>query len=141
LLAMPLSAPPQATITKSLIVKEHFAKAAELNPMDATSRHALGMWHWEVASLSWAMRKIAAAVFASPPNATYDEALAHFQLAEGIQPGFYIRNRLMIAKCQLELRDKPGARKWAQLATELPIQNTYDDKKAVDEAKQMLAKL
>ena len=71
---------------------------------------------------------------------TYDEALAHFQLAEGIAPGF-IRNRLMIAKCQLALRDKPNARKWAQLATELPIQNQYDDKKAVDEAKQMLASL
>lgn len=131
----------KATITKSLIVKEHFATAADLNPMDATTRHALGMWYWEVASLSWAMRKIAAAVFASPPNATYDEALAHFQLAEGIAPGFYIRNRLMIAKCQLALRDKPNARKWAQLATELPIQNQYDDKKAVDEAKQMLASL
>ena len=62
-----------------------------------------------VASLSWAMRKIAAAVFASPPNATYDEALAHFQLAEGIAPGFYIRNRLMIAKAS-PLRDKQRAK-------------------------------
>ena len=41
-----------------------------------------------------------AAIFASPPSGTYEEALGHFQLAEGISPGFYIRNRLMIAKCQ-----------------------------------------
>ena len=126
----------KATIEKSLVVKEHFAKAAELNPLDATTRHALGLWYWEVASLSWAKRKLAAAVFASPPTGTYDEALSHFQLAEGISPGFYIRNRLMIAKCQLQLRDKAGAKKWAKLATELPITN-HDDETAVAEARQM----
>ena len=130
----------KATITKSLVVKEHFSRAAELNPLDATTRHALGMWYWEVASLSWAMRKIAAAVFASPPTGTYDEALSHFQLAEGITPGFYLRNRLMIAKCQLNLRDKPSAKKWAQLATELPVLN-HDDETAAAEATQILASL
>ena len=57
------------------------------------------MWYWEVASLSWGMRKIAATIFAAPPTGTYDEALAHFQLAEGITPSFYVRNRLMLAKC------------------------------------------
>lgn len=126
----------KVTIEKSLVVKEHFAKAAELNPLDATTRHALGLWYWEVASLSWAKRKLAAAVFASPPTGTYDEALSHFQLAEGISPGFYIRNRLMIAKCQLQLRDKAGAKKWAKLATELPITN-HDDETAAAEARQM----
>ena len=115
-------------------------KAAELNPLDATTRHALGMWYWEVASLSWTMRKIAAAVFASPPTGTYDEALSHFQLAEGISPGFYARNRLMIAKCQQQLRDKAVAKRWATLAIEMPIHN-HDDLSAVEEAKQLLASL
>ena len=58
----------KATIEKSFVVKEHFGKACELNPLDATSRHLLGLWYWEVAGLSWAMRKLAAAVFASPPR-------------------------------------------------------------------------
>ena len=86
------------------------------------------------------MRKIAAAIFASPPTATMDEALGHFQLAEGIQPGFYVRNRLMIAKCNKELRDKPAAKKWAALALELPTAN-HDDRTAADEAKALLASL
>ena len=72
----------KAAIKQSFVVKEHFLRAAELNPHDATTRHALGCWYWEVASLSWAMRKVAAAVFASPPTGTFDEALAHFSLAE-----------------------------------------------------------
>ena len=74
------------------------------------------------------------------PPRTYDEALAHFQLAEGITPGFYVRNRLMIAKCQKELRDKAAARKWATLALELPV-NNHDDKTAAADASALLATL
>ena len=130
----------KATITKSVAVREHFEKAAELNPLDATSRHALGLWFWEVASLSWTMRKLAAAIFASPPAGTYDEALSHFQLAEGIEPGFYLRNRLMIAKCYQQLRDKAQAKKWAKAALELTVTN-HDDETAAADAKQLLASL
>ena len=64
--------------------------------------HPLHLLHryFEVAGLSWTLRKIAAAVFASPPTGTYDEALAHFMAAEKINPGFYIKNRLMIGECE-----------------------------------------
>jgi len=130
----------KAVITKSLIVREHFVKAAELNPLDATTRYALGMWYYEVASLSWTMRKLAAAIFASPPQGTFEESLAHFDLAESISPGFYVRNRLMIARCQQQLRDKPAARRWATLALELPVAN-HDDRTAADDAKQLLSAL
>lgn len=130
----------KAAIKQSFVVKEHFHKAAELNPHDPTTRHLLGMWYWEVASLSWATRKVAAAVFASPPTGTYDEALAHFSLAESLSPGFYIRNRLMIAKCQLQLRDKSAAKRWAAQALELPVAN-IDDKGAAADAQQLLASL
>ena len=130
----------KAAIQQSFVVKEHFLRASELNPRDATTRHALGCWYWEVASLSWATRKVAAAVFASPPTGTYDEALAHFTLAESLSPGFYVRNRLMIAKCQQQLRDKGAAKRWAMQALELPVLNV-DDKGAAAEAKQLLASL
>ena len=88
--------------------------------------------------------RLACDPLAPPPIAcalrTYDEALAHFQLAEGIQPGFYVRNRLMIAKCQKELRDKAAARKWATLALELPVVS-HDDKTAAADASALLALL
>lgn len=130
----------KAQIEQSFVVREHFAKACELNPLDATSRHLLGLWYFEVASLSWGTRKLAAAIFASPPHGTYEEALAHFQLAEGIEPGFYLRNRLYLAKCQKELRDKPSAKQWAAAALELPVAN-HDDRTAAAEAKALLGSL
>jgi len=34
----------KAAIQKSFVVKEHFEKAAQLNPSDATSHYLLGMW-------------------------------------------------------------------------------------------------
>lgn len=132
--------PRPCDLVQSLIVREHFVKAAELNPLDATTRYALGVWYFEVASLSWTMRKLAAAIFASPPQGTFEEALAHFDLAESISPGFYVRNRLMIAKCQQQLRDKPAARRWAALALELPAAN-HDDRTAAADAKQLLSAL
>ena len=58
------------------------------------------------------MRKLAAAVFASPPTARYDEALEHFHTAEGLSPGFYVKNQLLIGKCYLALKDRPAAREW-----------------------------
>ena len=35
--------------------------------------------------------QVAAAIFASPPMGTHAEALEHFNLAEDISPGFYIK--------------------------------------------------
>ena len=39
------------------------------------------------------MRKVAAAIFASPPTGTYAEAKEHFATAETTEPGFYVKNR------------------------------------------------
>jgi len=127
----------KATIEKSFVVKEHFTQAAELNPHDATSRHLLGLWYWEVAGLSWTMRKVAAAIFASPPTGSYEDALSQFMQAEAIEAGFYLRNRLMIAKCHRELRDKGAARKWLNSALDVPIKNS-DDRTAAEEATTLL---
>ena len=44
------------------------ASQVRLNPVDATSRHLLGLWFYEVAGLSWATRRVAAALFAAPPT-------------------------------------------------------------------------
>jgi hypothetical protein len=74
-------------IKNSFIVRDHFERAVVLSPKDATSRHLLGLWCFEVAKLSWVEKKAAAAFFAAPPSATYEEALAHFEAAEKIDPG------------------------------------------------------
>ena len=40
-----------ATIKNSFVVRAHFEKAVELSPKDATSRHLLGLWCFEVAKV------------------------------------------------------------------------------------------
>jgi hypothetical protein len=41
---------------------------------------------------STTVRKIASAVFATPPTSTYEEALAYFKKAEETEPSFYSMN-------------------------------------------------
>lgn len=127
----------KATIHKSFVVKEHFERAIELNPSDATSRHLLGLWYYEVAGLSWTMRKVAAAIFASPPTGTYAEAKEHFATAETTEPGFYVKNRLMLGKCHLQLNERAAAAEWFARALELPAK-TVDDEQALTEARRLL---
>lgn len=83
---------------------------------------------------------MAAAVFASPPTGSYDEALSHFTLAESIQPGFYLRNRMFLARTHLALKDKGAARQWAQQVLELAAVTT-DDVACAEEARAMLKSL
>ena len=101
-------------IKNSFAVREHFDRAAELCPADATSRHLLGVWCFEVAKLSWFEQKAAAALFASPPRATFEEALAHFELAEKTEPDFYPKNKLLMAQAYARLGRKGEARYWLQ---------------------------
>lgn len=127
----------KASIQSSFTVRDHFARAAELNAHDPTSRHLLGLWHFEVASIGWATARIAATLFSTPPSSTYDEALVHLLAAEEIEPGFYKKNQLLIAKAKLKLGDKPGAREWLARAVALDVANA-DDEAAHAEAAALL---
>lgn len=135
----------KASITSSVIVKSHFEKAVDLNPKDATSRHLLGLWYFEVASLSWATRKLAGAIFATPPTATYEEALSHLEAAENLSPGFYIKNRLLLAKANLGKGSRAAAGEWARKALQLGAEAervlSLDDEKSLKEVREVLASL
>ncbi|KOO23815.1 regulator of microtubule dynamics protein 1 [Chrysochromulina tobinii] len=102
------------TIKNSFVVRAHFEKAVELSPKDATSRHLLGLWCFEVAKLGWLEKKAAAALFATPPTATFEEALGHFEAAEAIDPGFYPKNLLLMAMAHAKLGHKAEAEQWRQ---------------------------
>lgn len=65
--------------------------------------------------------QVAAAIFASPPTGTYEEALAHFETAEKTKPGFYISNRLMLAKTHLQLKNRQEAKHWLDKTLELEV--------------------
>lgn len=127
-------------IERSFDIRDHFLKAIELNPTDATCRHILGQWCYSVASVPWYMKQAAKIIFATPPNSSYEEALSHFEAAEKVDPGFYCPNWLYLGKCYLQLGHREEARQWlgriAGHHSELA-----EDREAVEEAKTLLKQL
>lgn len=130
-----------ATIQSSFIVKEHWEKAAALNPKDPTSCSLLGEWHFSVAGITGLKRSLAATLFATPPTATYAQALEYFLRAEAIQAGFWLKNQLNIAKCYIEEKDMGNAKMWlSKLVNEGKVV-TSEDRATVAEAKRLLGKI
>eukprot|EP00047_Mylnosiga_fluctuans_P005535 m.241077 g.241077 ORF g.241077 m.241077 type:complete len:327 (-) comp13780_c0_seq1:31-1011(-) len=122
----------------SYLIRDHFVRAIELDPKDATARHLLGLWCFTFADLPWYQAKAAAAFFATPPSSTYQEALAHFDGAESIEPGFYAKNKLMLGKTNLRLKNSAKAKQYLEECLAMPANNA-DDRAAHAEAKQLLA--
>ncbi|XP_007238709.3 regulator of microtubule dynamics protein 1 isoform X1 [Astyanax mexicanus] len=127
-------------IGNSYIIKDHLERAIELNPKDATSIHILGYWCFAFAELPWYQRKVAAVIFASPPTATYEEALAYFLKAEDVDPNFYSKNLLMLGKTYMMLKDQDKALLWLHKARDYPA-ITEEDKQVHKEALDLLKKL
>ncbi|KAL8619453.1 hypothetical protein ACOMHN_011804 [Nucella lapillus] len=130
----------KARISNAYVVKEHFLKASELNPKDATTHYTLGMWCFLFADMPWYQRKIAGALFASPPTSTYDEALKHFHQAEETEPNFFSKNLLMLGKTYSRTGDKKLAMLYLTRTYEFTV-STPDDKEAHKEAEELLTKL
>lgn len=127
-------------IEDSPAMKNHFEKAIELNPEDPTSRHLIGMWCFSFADLAWYERKIAAVVFGSPPESTYQEALEHFKKAEELSPSFYSTNQYMLGTVYLRLKDKEEAKKWFTKLQDFDAIKE-EDKENLKKAKDHLKKL
>ena len=76
--------------------------------------------------MSWYMRKIASALFATPPESSYEEALKAF-----------LDNRVMIAKAYYKLGDMKNAKHWCQFVLSEKPKTPYDEE-AIKEAKDLM---
>lgn len=76
--------------------KTHCDIATQKCPEDHLLFHMYGRWCYEVASLNWAERKIAAAFFASPPESTYQDAREALERAHKLSK--WKANHLWLAK-------------------------------------------
>lgn len=85
-------------ILNSYPMKEHTLRAIELDPTEAANYHVMGRWHYALADLSWVERQIASIIYATPPDASFEEALKYFQKANQLDPDD-LRNVLYIGKC------------------------------------------
>jgi len=127
-------------IKNSYIIRQHFDKACELNPKDATSVHLVGVWCLTFAEMGWTTKKLAAAFFAKPPESTYEEALSYFLKAENIEPGFYKKNRVLIAECYYHLGKFEQSKEWIAKAKPMAVKN-FDDGQAHIQLEELYAKM
>ncbi|KAF7639478.1 hypothetical protein Mgra_00001155 [Meloidogyne graminicola] len=128
----------KAQLSKAIEVRNHFERALELDPLDATTWHSLGIWHYSFANLSTSQRFLASIFYSKPPSSTFVEALRHFERAEAIKPGFYSSNNYYMG-LTLEQMNKPEEAKAQFLLAFLAPVVTMDDgeihKKAHDHLK------
>lgn len=127
-------------IGNAYIIRDHFQRAIQLNPKDATTIHLIGVWCYMFADLPWYQNKIAAALFATPPSSTFDEALVYFEMAEEVDPNFYSKNLLYLGKTFLKLKNNELALMWLQKARDYPVR-TEEDKEVNKEATDILKSL
>ena len=77
----------------------------------------------------------AAALFATPPTATFEEALGHFEQAERMEPGFYPKNQLLLAQTCARLGRADEARAWLAKCRAATPRTPEDDETLRDAAK------
>lgn len=124
-------------------IKEHAVKAATLKPDDSTTQHLLGRWSFSVANIGWMERKIASALFASPPESSFQEALGYFTKCQELcdaQGTNNLRNLVFLGDTYVQLKDNASAKKWYERAASFPPV-TELEKTLVAEAQQKLKKL
>ena len=97
-------------IAHLLDVKRIWERAVELHPNDASALHFLGRWEHGITEIDWFSRNAANLIFGSLPPASYESALEYFKRAEEINPGFWKRNLVFMAQCEIALGHTESAK-------------------------------
>ncbi|XP_009080898.1 PREDICTED: regulator of microtubule dynamics protein 2, partial [Acanthisitta chloris] len=130
----------QNKIRNGYLFKEHLDKAIELKPQDPLLYYLNGRWCYSVAQLSWIEKKVAAALFETPPTSTVEEALQNFLKAEEMRPGYSKCNYVYLAKCYKDLGQKNNALKYCDSALSI-LSVTNEDKEAQKDLEALLLTL
>lgn len=126
-------------IENSYQVKEHTLKAIELDPEDDGNLHVMGRWHFTLAELSWFERKIAGLIYATPPKASFEEAVEFFNQAIAMAPA-EVRHHLWLGKSYIAMDKKDAASNALNAALAIPAGND-SDRILQKEAQDLLADL
>ncbi|NXQ64838.1 RMD2 protein, partial [Anthoscopus minutus] len=130
----------QNKIRNGYLFKEHLDKAIELKPQDPFLYYLNGRWCYSVSQLSWIEKKVAAALFGTPPTSTVEEALQNFLKAEEMHPGYSKCNYVYLAKCYKDLGQKNNALKCCDSALSI-LSVTNEDKEAQKDLEALLLTL
>lgn len=126
-------------ILNSYEVKDHTLKAIELDPEDDGNFHVMGRWHYTLSDLSWFERKIAGLIYATPPEASFEEAAEYFKKAIALEPTD-IRNHLWLGNTYVALDKNEQAKQEYNAALAITAEND-SDRKLQKEAQELLSNL
>ena len=110
--------PTKEKIGNAFTIKDHWTKALETDPTDATVNHCLGAWCWNVTNVGWIERKAAAMLFATPPESTYEEAEKYYLKAAELDPTF-VDNAFALGELYVAMKRKEDAKKWFTTCSEM----------------------
>ncbi|XP_066903246.1 regulator of microtubule dynamics protein 2 isoform X2 [Halyomorpha halys] len=109
----------QKKLKASFEFKKHVEEALRIQPNDPLLLYLLGRFFYEVAILSWLERKVATTLFGEIPYATFPEAIESLKKGEKLCPYPWKENKLMIAKCYVQMGKYGEAMYWLDKADEV----------------------
>lgn len=120
-------------------IKENAEKSIKMNPSHYLPYIILGIYHRQIASLSWLERAFANTFFGSVPPGSLEESEKMMLEALKIQPEIIIA-MLHLARTYREMDDTSNEIKWLKKVVEAPVQD-FRDKYAKRKAQRRLDEL
>ena len=99
----------------------------------------MGRWHYNVADLAWYERTIASAIYATPPEGTFEEAIEYFGNAIDTNPND-LRHYLWMAKSLYKISEYEKAKSILDEASKIEVKNE-SDKILINQIKELYSKL
>ncbi|MBR9976453.1 MAG: hypothetical protein KFH87_00055 [Bacteroidetes bacterium] len=128
--------PNRKKMDLSKLLHSHAIRALELDSTNTVAMLVLGIWHREVASLSWIIRLLLKAAYGDVPEASLDDARKLLGRAVALQPTV-IMGRVELAKTLIQRDETDAARRQLRTALALPRSDLHDPRRK-EEAEALL---
>jgi len=117
-------------IAKGKEIQQHLEACIQSLSDDFLPYYTYGRWCMEVAKLTWLERKVAATLFAKPPEASWQDAIDKFTRVDELRPGWRA-NSYYIARCQVNQKNYKEAIK--ALDTGLTYESVDEEDKLIND--------
>jgi regulator of microtubule dynamics protein 3 len=122
-----------------LSIKSFADKALAIDPNNPIGNAVMGIWHYELANLSFVERFFGKIFFGHIPNGSHDTAAVYLEKAVRLDPKM-IYYHYSYAKVLIELNRRTEARKQLEIAMNLPP-IVSGDRKNKEDLKELLQKI
>lgn len=129
----------QEKVKLGLSIKSYADKALAIDPNNPIGNAVMGIWHYELANLSFVERFFGKMFFGDIPKGSFDTAAVYLEKAVKLSPNM-IYYRYSYAKTLIELDRRAEARKQLEIALNLPYV-VSGDKKNKEDLRELLIQL